>query len=567
MKFTEVPDLDARSNPNSPEYVPGWVRRKMKGPLRKPAMIVRLKAQREEEERVAQEVAEMKIHRAFLLRASDAQKKQWVKDNPYYACLMYLPGQDGNPLRLMDFHVEILEKFFRGGRYDIMLATDHMKSWLGTFVFPILSLMNDPNEAHILCCSNIQDARRRLNTIRIELETNALLARDFPWVTKPSDKNVAWSTLDITVAGCTRNSPNPSVHAGTIGGDDVRQRRGKLMMDDCEGHDHRRSPTKRQSLYDFVKMAGVRCFEDKMESSRPLVANLGTPFDVDSIHFRLQSEGWDVVRYPAYIGDPNAQTWERQYLWPQKRAKIEEQRKFMSRLQFSIAYLLDPTAGDMNAMSYEDVVRFSSGADFTQGQPVTLVTLDPASGSKTRRADYAGLAVVRGEWAPGEPIPTLDVLEAYRFTEGIFEQVGFAAKLARDHDCAVIYETNSQQGMNYKAVFDRVAPDVKLIGHYTSAHEKWDERLGVTIIKTLVRDRKLRVPQGLLEEDGIRTLLTEIRDLRVGSTADDHISSALWFVVRWMEKTRGRIQSLPKFKLVGRAASPWGRPSGFGGSY
>src|SRR5438128_1186948 len=75
---------------------------------------------------------------------------------------------------------------------------------------------------------------------------------------------------------------------------------GKLCMDDIEGEEHRRRATKRQQLYEFVKLEAVRCMEDLAESDRPLLCAMGTPFDIDSIYLKLQDEGWKVIKVPAY---------------------------------------------------------------------------------------------------------------------------------------------------------------------------------------------------------------------------------------------------------------------------
>lgn len=440
---------------------------------------------------------------------------------------------------LQSFHLEILERMFEGGRMVVNLPTDHGKSTISCFIFPILSLMNDPNETHIICGVNINDSKRRVKAIQRELETNKELIRDYPWIAKPKEKDARlWSATQLDVVGKTMNKPNPSVLAAAIGSGDLRGRRGKLIMDDVEGEDARWSPMKRQQLYDFVKLEAIRCYEDERESPRPLLIALGTPFDVDSLYFRLESEEWETIRYPVYLteeptsiqsdGKPH---YEPTYLWPEKKQKVEYMRRTLTKQQFAVGFRMDPTGGDPSVVSFGQLAKMASTAPFEAERHNTFVGLDPSSGSTNRRADYTGISVARIAWAAGEELPQLEILEAYRFTQGLFEQVHFCAHLAAQHHCPVIYEANSQQGGTYANSFMHLHPEVNLVRHYTTANTKFDEKMGLTVVRTLLNRRRMRVPAELLESEGIRAFLSEVRDL--GSAgAHDHISASVWFIIR-----------------------------------
>ena len=441
---------------------------------------------------------------------------------------------------LQEFHLEILERMFQGAKMVVNLPTDHGKSTIACFLFPILSLMADPNETHIICGVNINDSKRRVKAIQRELETNQPLIRDYPWIARPAEKKMSrlWSATALDVVGKTTNKPNPSVLAAAIGSGDLRGRRGKLIMDDIEGEDARWSPMKRTQLYDFVKLEAIRCYEDERESPRPLLIALGTPFDVDSLYFRLESEEWETIRYPVYtreekVTDPRSGTQQVQvdYLWPDKQKKVDYMRRTLTPQQFSVAFRMDPTGGDPSVISFGQLAKMAGEAKFDAPAHSTFVSLDPASGSTNRRADYAGISVVRIAWGSGEELPQLDVLEAHRFTQGLFEQVHFCAHLASKYQCPLIYEGNSQQGGTYANAFGHLHPDVKLIRHLTTAASKFDEKMGLTIVKTLIRRARMRVEAALLESEGVQALLTEIRDM--GSAGShDHIAASIWFVVQ-----------------------------------
>src|SRR5262249_20210911 len=101
-----------------------------------------------------------------------------VRKDLRYLIPKYFKGTDGKPYRLIDYHYEILDAMFEGGYLVVNVPTDHMKSSLGCFLFPILSLMEGANETHIVCGANINDSRRRVQAIARELETNKELIRD-----------------------------------------------------------------------------------------------------------------------------------------------------------------------------------------------------------------------------------------------------------------------------------------------------------------------------------------------------------------------------------------------------
>src|SRR5215472_7520850 len=217
----------------------------------------------------------------------DTYMKTRVRENIPEICKEYFGWE------LQEFHLEALQAMFEGGYLIVNWPTDHAKSTMGCFLFPLLSLMENPDETHIICGANINDSKRRVQALTREIETNKALVRDFPWIAKPEDKvGRVWATTQFNVAGRTLNKPNPSVLAAAVGSNDVKGRRGKLLMDDIEGEDARWSPLKRQQLYSWLALEAWRCFEDRHETTRPLLCLLGTPFDVDSIYFRMEAQEW-----------------------------------------------------------------------------------------------------------------------------------------------------------------------------------------------------------------------------------------------------------------------------------
>ena len=56
--------------------------------------------------------------------------------------------------------------------------------------------------------------------------------------------------------------------------------------------------------------------------------------------------------------------------------------------------------------------------------------------------------------------------------------------------------------------------------------------MGLTVIRTLVKQHLLKVPESQLDSEGMQALLREVRDL--GTSAHDHIACSVWFVIRWL---------------------------------
>lgn len=473
------------------------------------------------------------------------EERQALARNPTHwawLCHHFLQGTDGEPLRLMWFHVDILRLMFQGGKIVVNLPTDHMKSEVSSFVFPLLSLMNDPNESHIICGANLNDSKRRVQKLQREIETNEKLTYLYPWIAKPDRERGrarTWSTSMLTVAGRTVNKPNPSVLATAVGTSDIRGRRGKLIMDDIEGDKHRWSALARQQLYDFVKLEAIRCYESPNETRRPLLACFGTPFTVDTIYFKLEGEGWDCIRYPVYME-------EGKLLWPEKQKKVEDARRHLNKNQFAIAYLMDPTGADPSMLSSAQIQSYMSESKIDPDGFQTFGTIDPAAGVKSRQADYCGIAIVRIRWDAGERLPKLQILRAYKVTEGLFEQVHMCAHLASEFGCPFVYETNGQQGGTYANAFQHLHQEVELVRHYSGPGAKFDTEMGLTVLKTLLRERSLQVPADQLDSEGIQTLITEVRDLGFGGV-HDHIASAVWFVIRHMYE-RARMYAGPHLK-------------------
>jgi hypothetical protein len=486
----------------------------------------------------------------------------------------------------------LLLDMFAGGKHLAEWSTDHGKSLSVTKFFPCLSLMENPDEAHIVVCANDADAKRRVIDVRTEFEENTRLIADFPWLKKPTNKGVIWSAKQFTVAGRSSSRPNPSYYAATIGSNDVRQRRGKLLMDDIESDKVRFHAAQRRQLKQFIGIAALRTYENAHESSRPLSIAAGTPMDNDSVYFWLESAmDWKVSKLPAYTvdwktiqgygphnptsqwGRDNPLAWQeagaripdKYFSWPDMRLKVLSQDPYfghgLTKEDFSLNFLLDPSAGDPTRLTLQQIQKLVGEVEFAQAADwLTLVCFDPASGSESRWADYCGVSVIRIRWPRDQKLPELQVLEAYKYTQGLYEQVDFVADLCAKFDCKLLYEINSQQGAIYKNMFMHKRPEVVLLPHFTSKEDKYDDKngLGLTVIRTLVKSQRLQVPHGELDSDGMQAFMREVRDLGSDKSAD-HIAMSTWFGVRYLYN---QIRAYTNANLVPVVARSWGGSPG-----
>jgi hypothetical protein len=179
------------------------------------------------------------------------------------------------------------------------------------------------------------------------------------------------------------------------------------------------------------------------------------------------------------------------------------------------------------------------------------------------------VAVVKIHWEAKEHLPDVEVLECHSFSQGLFEQVHLCAALSARYGFPVIYETNSQQGGTYADAFAHLHPETKLLRHHTDHAKKFDTEMGLTVIKRLVVDRRLRIPEEKLEDEGVVQFIQELRDLVPPFSRHNHISAAVWFAFRYAYEQyryhaigeirsaygRGNLNAMPYFGGRGSVAS------------
>lgn len=469
--------------------------------------------------------------------------------------------------------------------FQVMLVpTDHGKSITATEVFPILSLMEDPNAAHIICSPNLSEARQLTARIASHLDGSdpqfADLLHDYPWVGRPERER--WAMSDFNVAGRSdRQNRNPSIHATGAGANDIKSRRAKFIGDDLEGEDSQLASS-RDKLYRWASLAAVRCVEDPGQFPRPLHAYVGTPFDVDSFYFRLELENFQVLRLPfRYPALPGQRVGE--MIWPQRKRKVEALKRRLTPRAFRLQMYLDPTGGDSTALTFDQLRELAEDnplepSNRPQPDPEWhLIFCDPAAGSKKRGVDYAGIGVCDIRWPVDDDLPHVTVREPRVFKEGVIEQVDLLADLCRKLGYHVIVETNGSQARTYWDLMAHHHPDVvgKMIGHHTNPLNRGDKLMGLTVVKTLLMQKRLTVigrPSPELDDDDedlefsagdtvdpdVRQFLNEVRDLQ-DPNAHNHISAGVWFCI-WHAYAQRRTS---QFQVVNRVRSRGG--FGFGG--
>lgn len=456
------------------------------------------------------------------------------------------------------------------GRKCKLRPTEFGKSTGFLYAFPILSLAEDPNACHGIICTNDLEAQSWMYNIQTFLEGNAEFIRDYPWCKKPTRASgKKWGAREIWVDGRDDSgNRNASVLASGYRSGMLKGRRFKGVFDDLEGLGSA-SEAERDRLWRKATQELWRTMEGSDQHRRPLQLFVGTPFDVDSFYFKLE-ELADIVtdRLPWKYPEDWPETFRRgQIIWPEKRDKVLEFRRTRDPLIFSVAMELDPTGGNPDVWGTKDIIRM---AHRLKSEPMvnakTFACLDPASGSKLRGADYAGISVTRVRWDEGDELPTVEVNYAEGFRGGLYEQCDRLAYLCKWYHCPALIEGNGPQKYTYDQVMRDRHPEIKLVYFYSTQEKIMDTKLGTSVIKTLIRFDRLHTvePLGQDTDPGMMKFRAEIRDL--GVSKNDHICKSVWFAIRHMYeggKTRspaGRVRS------SGPRPQFYGQPGGFGNS-
>lgn len=464
-------------------------------------------------------------------------------------------------ITLMPFHKEGLWSAFEGGLLDVMWPTLHGKTTIFNLLFPIASLANNPDGAHILMGSNLDDSKSNLALIQQHLENNEALVEDYPWLA-PAKGHATWNTRTVNVVGrSSMSNRNPSVYALGPGISNLKGLRGMVVADDLEGERERNSPVAAERLYQWVTMMALRMVEDVSDNPRRLFVNAGTPFFPDSLHFRLAKyHGFKMLRVPFRHPDGRL-------VWPAKRALVRElwHRWDDGGPIFKIAMELDPTGGREDMMSLDQLIELGRQRTVDPAAETWLkfICLDPASGSSGQRADYAGLSLNRLTWRVDEKWPRVETGAAWRVHGGIMDQLRLCNALKERHpDARIVIEGNATQEANYTHLIHEFFPHLlKFVDFvYTTEQKKngFDDKLGIEAMIHMLREHYWTIStaegeRGLSE--GKRTLFNEIKDF--GRVKDDHILMSVWFCVRWAFERRQTSQ-VRQDQVTSRFPRPFG---------
>jgi hypothetical protein len=437
---------------------------------------------------------------------------------------------------LVPYHELMLWAAFLGGYWDIMVATEHGKTSLLSLAFPILSLANDPEQAHILLGADEADPMSWLALIQQQLESNTKITDEFPWLKRPTGKGApAWNAHELTVAGASteRLNRNPSVQALSIWTKNIKGKRGIVIADDLEGPEERESPAQAEKLYKRVTWASVRMIEDVTVNPRRAFINAGTPFFPDSLHLRLADHhAFRTFRQPYRNPDGSL-------AWPSKREKIKELWALWTREQFLIAMELDPTGGRKDLLSVDQLIAMGhqSGTSMGSKEGGLFICLDPASGSRGRRPDYAGVTLNRLSWRLGEVLPRIETGLCWIVRTGAMDQLRLVNSVHERFGGRILIEGNSNQRGHYYWLISEFFPHLQPVVEYlyTDEDKKLSDEMGVEVMIDMFKSgywklvsAKERV--GRIEE-AKHALITEIRDW--GTSQHDHLLMSAWLTLCW----------------------------------
>lgn len=327
----------------------------------------------------------------------------------------------------------------RGVRLAVAAPRGHAKSTIASLAFPLWCVCFGYEKLIVLISNTAEQAQEHLTNIKRELETNELLARDFPHAAGPA-ASPPWRKAHVV----TRNQ----VALLALGaGNQIRGRKfgsnrpGLMILDDVEAAEGVRSEEQRSKQGEWFRSAVAQA-----GTATTNIVVVGTTLHPESLLSTLtnpiKSPGWTSSRYRAVISfAEHGDLWERwqrvyngqeeyeervgheaaralfdanqaamldgtQVLWPLRDGYYD---LMVTRLREGVHAFA--TEKQNEPMSPEDALfkeselhfwddRFKSEADLMQslsGQCLAFGACDPSLGKQGRGRDYTGIVTVLRE--------------------------------------------------------------------------------------------------------------------------------------------------------------------------
>lgn len=440
-----------------------------------------------------------------------------------------------NRFEVAPFHVEWSRMVTRHKRIHVQAPRDHGKSAFWSFAYPIWRVWKERCEGFIISASKDQ-TEKISNRIAKEIETNPELVSLRP---RKGRSKEGWSTY-------TREFANGSViHFSSMGS---KVRGGHPTFGICDDilHDtDMTSPTQRRRNITLFRGS----ISNMIHPENQLIV-VGTPFHAADLHAYLaKNSEYESRAYPALREVMVNGELQLIPLWPERYSvkHLLGRKREIGSVEFTREFLLNPISDDMSLFPMEffekepveqHAVSLGLPGEWWRNQGIVEIYMgvDFAISASTK-ADYFVIFVVG--------------LDAYgnRWIIDIERHHGLAYKRQKSRIIragrkyqpgAIFMEANQmQQIYSNELIEDTDLP----ITPYTTGVEKHSLRKGVPGIRTLLENRKYRIPRATQEDiEKTDVWIDELHNMaivdgKIESTGEhDDTVMAGWLCERAIEK-------------------------------
>jgi hypothetical protein len=273
---------------------------------------------------------EQKAVLAGQLRNSLRNVAQLARRDPNIFCQYVLKDErNGHAIRQAPMHHKWHELITAYPRLVLWSHVDGGKTNQIAIGRTLWELGRNPNLRVAIVSKTADLAKKIVRAVGQYVEKSAQLREVFPNLRPANDPSLPWTSFQLTVERSVR-AKDASVQATGNYGNIHGSRIDLLILDDVLDHVNTRTPTPRESLWQWVRST---LFGRLTENARVIM--IGNAWHPDDLLHRIEKEPRFVgYRFPV-VSPSGVLTWPAQ--WPHKR--IDEARQDMGPLEFSRALL------------------------------------------------------------------------------------------------------------------------------------------------------------------------------------------------------------------------------------
>lgn len=401
-----------------------------------------------------------------------------------------ITDDDQEPVKLMGFHVRVVNTIRKNELVVGLLPAQHGKSALSTMVIPMIDWAEQPEATQIRAYQTQKEfsvpmTRKLMDAV----EQNQPIKVLFPWIRRPERGDPCekmWSTNGFSIGG--KKVVEYSFRAITPGASPVGIRGDRVIADDWVTEKNCSTPQTQERYYHYFH-SGIMTMRRKREWPSKYGTKWGTAGAVGTIYDRQDylariskewklkiknGEPYKVLRFSVFPHLHSRRDGE--VLWPFKRPLdwVLNEEQTVGRRGFRMRYLNLPMEDD-EVVFREQSVKDACSDEWEFGQQPAdsrvIIGYDPAKGGNRRsyHAKFPACVVMAFRPDPINPERVYcHLVEWHRWNVPQPEQVRRLVEISRRYSSSVVVEDNATQ-KSYSEWIAEIAPDVRCISHTTGA--------------------------------------------------------------------------------------------------